>query len=241
MNLLDMYFKGGVIMYPILLCSVAMVYIAIERMLVLRTAQIDVGQFMMKLRSIFQKGEVNAVLAFCSQKDAPIANIVRRGIVKHDLGDRQVREAVEDAGKEEVYHLEKRLSFLASIAGIAPMLGFLGTVTGMVNAFRRIETLGGVVNPSDLAGGIWEALITTVFGLIVGIIAYALYNYFVTRVARFVNEMEVATTEFLDLLQQRHVRELPLKVQDEPSPAPHSSKPVTTLVFEDDAYFRKKG
>lgn len=241
MNLLDMFFKGGVIMYPILLCSIVMVYIAIERLLVLRRAQIDVGQFMMKVRSIFQKGDVNAVLAFCSQKDAPIANIVRRGIVKHDLGASQVREAVEDAGKEEVYHLEKRLSILASIAGIAPMLGFLGTVTGMVSAFHRIELLGGVVNPSDLAGGIWEALVTTVFGLVVGIIAYAFYNYFVTRVARFVNEMEVATTEFLDLLQQRNLRDVPLKVRDEPDPVPHASKPMTTLVFEDDEYFRKKG
>lgn len=240
MNLLEMFFKGGVVMYPILLCSIVMVYIAIERLLVLRKAQIDVGQFMMKVRSIFQRGDVNAVLAFCAQKDAPIANIVRRGIVKHDLGANQVREAVDDAGKEEVYHLERRLSILASIAGIAPMLGFLGTVTGMVTAFQRIEALGGVVNPSALAGGIWEALVTTVFGLVVGIVAYACYNYFVTRVARFVHEMEVTTTEFLDLLQQRNLRSEPLKVRDEPHPAVHSPKPAGTLVFEDDEYFRKK-
>ena len=240
MNLLDMFFKGGVVMYPILLCSVLVVYIAIERLLVLRKAQVDVGQFMMKVRSIFQKGDVAAVLAFSSQKDAPIANIVRRGIVKHDLGDEKVREAVVDAGKEEVYHLEKRLSLLASVAGIAPMLGFLGTVTGMVSAFQKIEGLGGIVNPSDLAGGIWEALITTVFGLVVGIPAYALYNYFVTRVARFVHEMEVTTTEFLDLLQRRNVPEMPLKVQEESHPQVHRQKPAT-LVFEDDAFFRKKG
>ena len=234
-----MFFKGGVIMYPILLCSIVMVYLTIERLLVLRKAQVDVGQFMMKVRSIFQKGDTNAVLAFCSQKDAPIANIVRRGIVKHDLGDEKVREAVEDAGKEEVYHLEKHLSILASIAGIAPMLGFLGTVTGMVSAFQRIEGLGGLVDPSDLAGGIWEALITTVFGLVVGIPAYALYNYFVTRVARFVHEMEVTTTEFLDLLQRRNM-ETPLRVRDESHSSAHPSKPEPALVFEDDAYFRKK-
>lgn len=240
MNLLDMFFKGGVIMYPILFCSIVMVYIVIERLLVLRKAQVDVGQFMMKVRSIFQKGDTSAVLAFCSQKDAPIANIIRRGIVKHDLGDEKVRGAVEDAGKEEVYHLEKRLSILASIAGIAPMLGFLGTVTGMVSAFQRIEGLGGIVNPGDLAGGIWEALVTTVFGLIVGIPAYALYNYFVTRVARFVHEMEVTTTEFIDLLQRRTTSDMPLKIQSESTGTVRAAKPAPELVFDDDAYFRKK-
>ncbi len=232
MNLFDMFMKGGIIMYPILLCSILAVYISIERILVLRKAQLDVGQFMMKLKSIFQKGDVAGVLTFCSQKDAPIANIIRHGIVKHDQGDEKVRQAVEDSGRAEVYHLEKRLSILASIAGIAPMLGFLGTVSGMVSAFQRIEGLGGIVNPSDLAGGIWEALLTTVFGLVVGIIAYALYNYFVTRVKRFVHEMEVTTTEFLDLLQKR-----------DPVPS-REGKPLdqstSQMAYQEDEYFRRK-
>lgn len=231
MNLLDMFFKGGIVMYPILLLSVVATYIAIERYFTLRKAQLDVGQFMMKVRNIFQRGDVSAVLTFCSQKDAPIANIIRRGIVKHDQGDQKVRETVEDAGKAEVYHLEKRLSVLASIAGIGPMLGFLGTVAGMVSAFQRIETLGGSVNPGDLAGGIWEALITTVFGLIVGIFAYALYNYFVTRVAGFVHEMEITTSEFLDLLEQRIGHGAIANAREES---------VNPLVLEEDQYFRKK-
>ncbi len=236
MNLLEMFFKGGVIMYPILLCSVIMVYVAIERYLTLRKAQLDVGQFMMKVRSLFQRGEASAVLAFCSQKDAPIANIIRRGVMKHDQGDQKVREAVEDAGKEEVYHLEKRISWLASIAGIAPMLGFLGTVTGMVAAFQQIQSLAGTVNPGDLAGGIWEALITTVFGLVVGIPAYALHNYFVTRVARFVHEMEVTSSELLDLLERKAGD--PLPVQRKAQQPAVAQEPV--LVFDDDEYFRKK-
>jgi biopolymer transport protein ExbB len=210
------------------------VYIAIERYLVLRKAQLDVGQFMMKVKSIFHQGDVSAVLAFCSQKDAPIANIIRRGILKHDQGDEKVREAVEDAGREEVYHLEKRLPVLASMAGIAPMLGFLGTVVGMIGAFQQIESLAGNVNPGDLAGGIWVALLTTAFGLAVGIPAYAVYNYFVSRVARFVHEMEVTTTEFLDLLQRREEKGAPLQAQGDPNPS-------RSLVFEDDEYFRKKG
>lgn len=236
MSLLEMFFKGGVIMYPILLCSVVMVYVAIERYLTLRKAQLDVGQFMMKVRSLFQRGEASAVLAFCSQKDAPIANIIRRGVMKHDQGDQKVREAVEDAGKEEVYHLEKRISWLASIAGIAPMLGFLGTVTGMVAAFQQIQSLGGTVSPGDLAGGIWEALITTVFGLVVGIPAYALHNYFVTRVARFVHEMEVTSSELLDLLERKAGEPLPVQRKAQQAPVAEES----VLVFDDDEYFRKK-
>lgn len=233
MNLLEMFFKGGVIMYPILVCSVIAVYVAIERTLVLRRSQLDVGQFLMKVKSIFQRGDVAAVLTFCSQKDAPIANIIRKGILKHNQGDQKVREAIEDAGRAEVYHLEKRLSWLATIAGIAPMLGFLGTVTGMVSAFQSIETLGGVVNPSDLAGGIWEALVTTVFGLVVGIPASAAYNYFVTRVARFVHEMEVTTSEFLDLLERNNPTAMPVSVAEDLSN-------TDDVVLDDDQYFRKK-
>ena len=232
MNLLDLFFKGGVVMWPILLCSIGALAIVVERYLALRKARLDVGQFMMKVKSIYHQGNISGVLTFCSQKDAPIANIIRRGILKHDMGDEKVRQAVEDAGREEVYHLEKRLSVLASIAGVAPMLGFLGTVTGMISAFQQIEHLSGNVNPADLAGGIWEALITTAFGLMVGIPAYAAYNYFVTRVSRFVHEMEVTTTEFLDLRAPGRSADPTLHVREE-------TLETVPAVF-DDEYFRKK-
>jgi biopolymer transport protein ExbB len=201
MNLLELFAKGGIIMYPILLCSVVGLYIVIERFLVLRKAQIDAGQFMMRLRSVLQKGDILAGINFCSKTNAPIANLMRRGLIKYPEGHERVREAIENAGKEEVYHLEKGLGILASIAGIAPLLGFLGTVTGMIGAFRMIEQLSGVVNPSNLAGGIWEALLTTAFGLIVGIPAYGFYNWIVSRVQRVVFEMESASEEFLDLVR----------------------------------------
>jgi biopolymer transport protein ExbB len=194
--------KGGWLMIFIFLSSVVVIFIIVERYLVLRKAQVDVGQFMIKLRNIYRKGNLVEVLDYCSQTNAPIANIIKKGIAKHNEGAEKVREAVESAGKAEIYHLEKRLGLLASVAGIAPLLGFLGTVTGMIAAFRKIEVLGGVASPADLAGGIWEALLTTAFGLIVGIPAYAFYNYFVTRVQRFVYEMEISTTEFLDLVEQ---------------------------------------
>lgn len=235
MNLIDLFLRGGFVMWPILLCSLIAVAVTVERYLALRRARMDVGQFMMKLRSIFRQGDIAAVAAFCAQKDVPIARIIRRGLLKHDQGPEKIREAVENAGREEVYHLEKRLSTLASIAGIAPMLGFLGTVTGMIAAFRRIEALGGTVNPSDLAGGIWEALLTTAFGLFVGIPAYAAYNWVVTRVGRQVHEMEVSTTELLDLLHKKEVT----KGTGDGSRA--DAGLAEALAVEEDAFFRKKG
>lgn len=233
MNLLEMMTRGGLIMWPILLCSIVAAYVVIERLLVLRRARMDAGQFMLKLKSIYHHGDTSAVLSYCSQKDAPIANIVRRGILKHGQSEAKVREAVENAGREEVFHLERHLSMLASVGGVAPMLGFLGTVTGMIAAFQVIEQQSGIVNPSALASGIWEALLTTAFGLIVGIPALVLYNYFVSRVRRLVQDMEVTTNEFLDMLEQGT---LPPGNGDEAAPAVITRTPVKP----EDEFFRRK-
>jgi len=200
MNLLDLFLKGGIFMYPILFCSILAFVIVIERFLVLRKSAIDAGQFMLKLRSVLQRGNVMEAINFCSRTNAPLANILKKGLTKYPEGHDRVREAIDNAGKEETFKLEHRLGILASISGIAPLLGFLGTVMGMIEAFRTIEQLGGAVNPGDLAGGIWEALVTTAFGLLVGIIAFGFYNYFVNRVGRFVFEMENGSEEFLDLV-----------------------------------------
>jgi biopolymer transport protein ExbB len=233
MNLLDMMFKGGVVMWPILVCSLIAVYVVIERFLVLRRAQLDVGEFMRKLKSLFRRGDFAGVSAFCAQKDAPIANIIRRGIEKHHLGQEKILEAIGNAGREQVYHLEKRLSLLATLAGVAPMLGFLGTVGGMIAAFHGVELQGGVVSGGDIAGGVWEALLTTAFGLIVGILALAFYNYFVTRVQKVVYEMEVASTEFIDMLEGLNGAWPGLKpVRDEVVAGP--------VRGEEDEYFRRK-
>jgi biopolymer transport protein ExbB len=233
MNLLDMMFKGGVIMWLILGCSLIAVYVVIERYLVLRRARVDVREFMRKLRSLFHRGEFSAVLTYCEEKNAPVANIIRMGLLKHGDAPEKIREAIENAGRDEVFHLEKRLALLASVAGIAPMLGFLGTVTGMIAAFHAVEVAGGVVSPGDLAGGVWEALLTTAFGLIVGIPALLMYNYFVTRVQQFVHEMEVTSTEFIDMLEGL---ERKAQVRPENTPRGATAKPI-----EEDEYFRRKG
>lgn len=195
-------------MYAILLCSLIAVVVIVERLLVLRKAKTNVGQFMIRLRGVLLKGDLDAALGLCAKVDTPIANILRKGIMKFPEGHERVSEAIENAGKAETFRLEERLSSLASVAGIAPLLGFLGTVTGMIEAFRSIEQLKGNINPSDLAAGIWEALLTTAFGLMVGILAYGFYNYFVTKVGRLVFEMESTSEEFLELVRSGKFSEL---------------------------------
>ena len=199
MNLLSLFFRGGIVMWPILFCSVVGLVILIEKYLVLRKAKVNVDQFMLKLKGILRRGDVRGAIGFCSGINVPLANILKKGLLNFDQGEEKVKEAIETAGKEEIYRLERHLAILATIAGVAPLLGFLGTVTGMIAAFRVIESMGGIVNPSDLAAGIWEALLTTAFGLMVGIPAYGFYNYFLTRVNRFVFEIENSSTEFLSL------------------------------------------
>ncbi|MDE3057995.1 MAG: MotA/TolQ/ExbB proton channel family protein [Bacteroidota bacterium] len=235
MNMIDLFLKGGVVMWPILLCSIIAVVIIVERFLTLRKAKVDPKQLMMKIRSTLSRGDLLGAINACTQVDAPVAKILKEGIAKYKDGHEAVREAVENAGKEQVNELEKRLDWLANIAGVAPMLGFLGTVTGMIAAFRTIERLGGNVNPGNLASGIWEAMLTTAFGLIVGIPALGFYNYFVGRVGRFVFQIEQSVEEFLDMVKAGIV---PDASQGEKSAA--SGKTMRTVFSEEDEFFEPK-
>lgn len=202
MDLLSMYLKGGIIMHPILLCSVIALAIIIDRLIVIRRAKLNAPAFMIRIRGYLKKKDVEGAVSFCLEEKSPTANMIRKGLKKYKHGHERVKEAIENAGKQEIAKLEKGLSALATIAGIAPMLGFLGTVTGMVSAFMTIQDLQGAASPSDLAGGIWEALITTVFGLVVGIPALAFYNYLLSRISRLVNDMEVISTEIVDTIEE---------------------------------------
>lgn len=188
-------------MWPILLCSVLGLAVVIDRYIVLRKAKINIPAFMVRIRGLLKKGDVSGAVSYCMEEKSPVANIIRKGLKKYRLGHERVKEAIENAGTQEVAKLEKGLSVLATVAGIAPLLGFLGTVTGMISAFMRIEDLAGAANPSDLAGGIWEALVTTAFGLMVGIPALAFYNYFLNRVKKLVRDMETVANDVVDVIQ----------------------------------------
>ena len=199
--------KGGPIMWPIFLCSVIAFAIVIERLLYLRRQQSDTKLFMEQISKSLKRNKVMEALEWCDRTPGPIAGVVKAGILKHDRPRHEVREAIEDASVHEVPRLEKNLPVLATVAHVSPLLGLLGTVTGMVAAFQVIEskaTVGGnPVNPGDLAGGIWEALLTTVFGLCVAIPTYVAYNYLVSRVDGFVLDMERSATDLLNILGEK--------------------------------------
>ncbi|GAB4295200.1 MAG: MotA/TolQ/ExbB proton channel family protein [Ignavibacteriaceae bacterium] len=203
MNLFSIFLKGGLLMWPILLCSVIGLAVIIDRYIVIRKARINIPAFIVRLRGLIKKNDISGAISYCMEEKSPSANIIRKGLSKYKFGHQRVKEAIENAGRQEISKLEKGLTVLATIAGVAPLLGFLGTVTGMISAFMTIEDLAGAANPSDLAGGIWEALTTTAFGLIVGIPALAFYNYFLSAVKKLVSDMETVANDVIDVIQDK--------------------------------------
>lgn len=197
--------KGGPVMYPIIFCSMLALAIVIERFYHLYKARIDTKEFMNNIEITVRHNKIADAIKICEKTPGPIAHIIRAGILKHDRSRQEIRESIEDAGHQEVPRLEKHLSLLATIAHVSPLLGLLGTVTGMVRAFQIIQEKTASfspVSPGDLAGGIWEALLTTVAGLIVAIPTVVIYNYLVNRVDEFVLEMERSATEVTNILSR---------------------------------------
>ena len=195
--------KGGPLMFLILLCSVIALAVVIERLWHLRRAKINTEEFMEDIAETLKRNKIMDAIDKCNAMPGPIAHILKAVILKHDRPRLEIKEAVEDAGLHEVPRLEKNLGVLATIAHISPLLGLLGTVTGMVRAFQVIEQKAVAlmpVNPGDLAGGIWEALITTVAGLAVAIPTYVAYNFLVSKVDGFVLEMEKSATDLINIL-----------------------------------------
>jgi biopolymer transport protein ExbB len=157
---------------------------------------------MEKIKGLVGKGDVNGAKILCGQYDNPVARMIEKGISRIGSPLKTIEASVENVAKIELFKLEKNLNILATIAGAAPMMGFLGTVLGMVQAFISIAQEEGTISPKLLSNGIYEAMITTVAGLIVGIIAYLSYNFLVTRVSKLVHKMEYNSIEFIDLLQE---------------------------------------
>lgn len=202
----DLIQKGGPLMYLIILCSIVALAVILERLYHFQRARIDSNKFMEGVSNILKRNRIMEAIDLCEKTPGPIAHIIKAGILKHDRSRHEIEEAIEDAGIYEVPRLEKNLGALATIAHISPLLGLLGTVTGMVRAFQVIQEKASFlhpINPADLAGGIWEALITTAAGLIVAIPTFVAYNYLVSRVKGFILEMESTTTNLINILGQR--------------------------------------
>ena len=204
--------KGGPIMWPILLCSVFALIIVIERIYYLRKVQVDARKFTAEIAKHVRRNRIMDAIDLCEKTPGPIARVLKEGLLKHDRPRAELRESIEDAAVHEVPDLERNLPILATLAHIAPLLVWWGTVRGMVEAFQVIQEKSSAVapvNPGDLAGGIWEALLTTVFGLCVAIPAYVAFNYLTSCVDRFVLDMEKSATELMNTLaEKRDVHEV---------------------------------
>jgi len=198
----ELCLEGGFIMIPLALLAVISVYVFIERAIVLRKALKEDVSFMQRIRGYIHEGEIETAQNLCARTDTPYARLISKGISRIGRPMNDVLVAIENTGNLEVAALGKGLPWLATTAAGAPMLGFLGTVIGMVQAFYNLASAGSSANIDVLAGGIYEALVTTVAGLIVGVVALFAYNYLVARINGVMTRMEGNTMEFMDLLNE---------------------------------------
>ncbi len=202
LTLLDLAIKGGWVMIPIVLLSLVAAYIFIERFYVIKRATREDTNFMNRIKDYIHDGKVEAAMALCKSTDSPSARMVEKGISRLGRPLQDITTAIENVGKLEIAKLEKSFPTLATISGAEPMLGFLGTVIGMVRSFYAMSQAGNNIEVSLLSDGIYTALITTVAGLIVGILGYFAYNTLVVRVERVVFNLEATLTEFMDILNE---------------------------------------
>jgi biopolymer transport protein ExbB len=206
MTIIDLMFSGGIggqiIMGSMLVLSVLMVYIFVDRWSAIKRASKLDDKFMRDIKDFIAAGNMQSALNTCERSDTPVARMIAKGIKRIGKPLSDISASIENQGKLEIQQLERNMPYLATIAGGAPMIGFLGTVIGMILSFREMANAGAGVQVDMLAEGIYVALTTTVAGLIVGIIAYFAYNYLVMRVESVIYKMEVSATEFLDLLHE---------------------------------------
>lgn len=203
MNLWTMATYGGPIMIVLALMFALAIYLFVERLVTLKKASKEDKSFMNRIKDYIHEGKIDSAIRLCHETDNPTARMVEKGISRLGRPMNDVLVAIENVGNIEIAKLEKGLVILATIAGGAPMLGFLGTVTGMVSTFYNMaQTSGGTIELGSLSTGMYQAMVTTIGGLIVGILAYFAYNYLVARIDAVMRKLETGTMEFLDLLNE---------------------------------------
>lgn len=205
-SILELVFKGGLASQITVACIFILfilgIYIFLERIFTLQKATKSPFALMDQVKVQVLKGDIQGAKQSCARVNSPIARMIEKGLSRLGSPLKNIETSIEYVGKIEIYRLEKNLALMATIAGAAPMLGFLGTVLGMIDAFMTIARLKGAVDPQVLSRGIYTALITTVAGLIVGILANIAYNYLITRVQKVIHNMEYISMDFMDLLQE---------------------------------------
>ena len=202
MNFFELFRQGGALMWVLLALSVIAIYLFGQKWWLIHKAGAIDKNFMKDIRDYIHEGKIKSALALCQKYDSPIARLVEKGIERLGRPLSDIQTAVENTGNVEVARLEKGLPLLATIAGGAPMIGFLGTVIGMIQAFFRMAQAGSNIDITLLSGGIYTAMVTTVGGLIVGIVAYFGYNWLSSSISNIVFKMESATIDFMDLLHE---------------------------------------
>lgn len=202
-NVWELAVKGGWIMIVLALLSVVGVYIFIERFTTLRKAVKQNPRFMERVRDNVKDNDIKSAMNYCMNEDTPMARVIERGLKNINLTATAIREGLDNSANIEVAALEKGLPILSTIAAVGPMIGFLGTVTGMVSAFWEMANAGNNIDISLLSGGIYEAMVTTVGGLIVGIVAIFAYNFLVTRVDKVQNDLESGIISFMEIVHEK--------------------------------------
>ena len=204
LSIIDLISSGGtggtIIMSSLGILSIVAVYILFERHSAIKKASQEDENFLKSIRNFVEAKDIEAAKTLCRNTDNPIARMIEKGVNRIDKPMPDISAAIENQGKLEIYKMENNLANLATIAGAAPMIGFLGTVIGMIVAFHEMASAGGNIDVEMLSKGIYTAMVTTVAGLVVGIIAYISYNYLVSKVDKVVFQLEAKTTDFLDIL-----------------------------------------
>lgn len=201
LNLLQLILKGGWVMYPIFILSLMAFYIFFERYFTLRKAIKDESSLMMQVRELIKQGNLNSALALCKQSNTPIGRMLQKGLLRIGKPIKEIEGAIENVGKLEVAKLEKNISILGIVAGIAPMFGFVGTISGVIKIFYNIS-LSDNISMGNIAGGLYEKMITSAAGLIVGILAYIGHHILNIMVDKIILKLETESIDFIDLLEE---------------------------------------
>ncbi len=196
--------EGGVLMIPLLLCSLLLVYVFVERLLAIRKASADDAVFMPLIRERIKAGNMQEAKSLCRSTNTAVARMIDKGISRIGKPIDHIEKSMESTGKLEVYQMEKNLSILSTLAGIAPMFGFLGTIAGMIILFFNVQHQG--FSLETIAGGIYTKMVTSAVGLIIGLLSYVAYNYLNAQINKNVYKMEAAAVEFVDILQETNTK-----------------------------------
>lgn len=201
-SLLNLLWQGGALMIPLLLCSIILVYVFAERLMAIRKASVSDPTFMLRIRQQIESGNTTGAADTCKAANTPLARVIEKGISRLGRPLDYIEKSMENTGKLEVYQMEKNVSILATISGIAPIFGFLGTIAGMIILFFNVQHQG--FSLETIAGGIYTKMVTSAVGLIIGLLAYVGHAYLNALINKNVNRIETAAVEFLDIIQPTH-------------------------------------